>query len=226
MHAPAPADLLKAPKHPARYTPALLPIFERLLAGYDKVLDPFAGTGERLLSIRPDAYLVELEPEWAAVSQAKTDRSIVGNALLLHEIFPEGFFDAVCTSPAYGNRFADHHNAKDASRRRSYTHDLGRSLHTDNAGKLHYGPSYQDLHRRVWRNVRHVLRPGARFVLNVKDFVRKGAVVPVTDWHIGTILEIGFTMVEHCKVDAPGLRHGQNRAARVDYESVIAFERI
>ncbi len=92
------------PRHPARYTPTLLPILAEFLQGRERVLDPFAGTGERLLSIRPDAYLLELEPEWAAVSQAVTNRSFTGDALHATNIFGESFFDAVCTSPVYGNR--------------------------------------------------------------------------------------------------------------------------
>ena len=74
--------------HPAKYSDKLLPIFAEHLSGFKRVLDPFAGTG-KLREIRPDAFLVELEPEWATC--------IVGDALQLP--FADSTFDAICTSP-------------------------------------------------------------------------------------------------------------------------------
>jgi len=45
----------------------------------------------------------------------------VGNALSLP--FEDDSFDAVCTSPTYGNRLAENHDAYDPQARRSYKHD-------------------------------------------------------------------------------------------------------
>ena len=68
------------------------------------VLDPFAGVA------RTDAFgdavtLVcsELERDWAT--------GVVADALRLP--YRAGCFDAIATSPTYGNRMADHHEAKD-----------------------------------------------------------------------------------------------------------------
>ena len=80
------------------------------------------------------------------------------------------------TSPTYGDRLADHHDARDGSVRHSYKHDLGRDLHPDNSGAMQWGPAYRDFHTAAWVEVRRVLRPGGRFVLNVKDHVRGGVV--------------------------------------------------
>ena len=97
---------------------------------------------------------VELEPEWADLHPD----TFVGNALALK--FDDADFDAVVTSPTYGNRLADHHNAKDGSVRRSYTHDLGRQLQEDNSGAMHWGPKYRDFHRKAWIEAKRVIRPG------------------------------------------------------------------
>lgn len=70
-----------------------------------------------------------------------------------------------------------------------------------------------------------MLEPGGLFVLNIKDHVRRGSVVAVTDWHIETLESLGFATLEHIKVPCPGMRFGQNHGARVDYESVVLLQR-
>lgn len=190
-----------------------------MLAPAKRILDPFAGVGGifKLTQWLPDAEIagVEIEPEWVR----SDSRIIRGNALDLP--WPAQYFDAVCTSPTYGNRLADHHNAKDASRRRSYTHDLGHVLHPDNSGAMRWGREYREFHARAWREARRVLVPGGLFLLNCKDHIRRGIVQPVTAWHVGELEYLGFVVVRWEKVPCPGLRYGANHSARVDHESVV-----
>jgi hypothetical protein len=209
------------PRHPAQYSWEILPVLERMARPYAKVLDVFAGTGVRLLSIRPDAYLNEIEPKWAAISQRQTDRSFVGDAQCLR--WADGEFDAVITSPVYGNRMADHHNAKDGSRRMTYRHCLGEPLQPNNAGEIEWGHRYQNFHGVAWLEVRRVLRLGGGFILNVKDHIRDGQRVDVTGWHIDWLCRLGFRLIEHAQVDTPGMGFGQNGDKRMPYESVIHF---
>ncbi|MEI2691522.1 MAG: hypothetical protein V9H69_18200 [Anaerolineae bacterium] len=61
-------------------------------------------------------------------------------------------------------------------------------------------------------------------MLNIKDHIRRGVVQPVTDWHIEALEGLGFRVLEHVHIDCPGMRFGQNRDARVDYESVVLFQ--
>ena len=219
MSVTAPLAHARGPRHPAQYTPALLPIMAGMLCGARRVLDPFAGKGGvfKLGAWLPGVEIhgVEIEPEWASCDARVTQ----GNAL--HLPWPAGAFDAICTSPTYGNRLADHHHARDASRRRSYTHDLGRPLHPDNAGRLHWGDAYRDFHGRAWAEARRVLEPNGRFVLNCKDHVRGGVMQEVTAWHVETLQGLGFGVVRWERVPCPGLRWGANHAARAGYESVI-----
>lgn len=208
--------------HPAKYTDVLLTTFARLLRDYPRILDPFGGTGKVFLLehwlplARIDA--VELEPEWAA----QHPRTTLGNAL--HLPWQASTFDAICTSPTYGNRMADHHNAQDASRRRTYTHVMGRSLHPDNSGALDWGDKYRAFHVAAWTEARRVLRPGGRFVLNIKDHIRSGERQHVTAWHIGALQDLGFTVTEHVKLPCPGMRYGRHGDKRIEYESIIAFD--
>ncbi len=133
---------------------------------------------------------VEIEPEWASLNK----RTVVGNALALS--FGDGDFDAVVTSPTYGNRLADSHNAKDGSLRRSYTHDLGRKLSGDNSGSMHWGDEYREFHHRAWTEAARVLRPGGRLVLNISDHIRKGRRQYVSSWHVETLISLGLALVD------------------------------
>lgn len=207
------------PAHPAQYTEALYPTMARMLTGCTRILDPFGGKGgiftlERWL---PEAEFcaVEIEPEWAAC-HPKTEQ---GNAL--HLRWEDGYFDGICTSPAYGNRMAD--TLLDAYERLTYTARLGHALHPDNAGGMQWGDKYRAFHTQAWTEARRVLKLGGVFVLNIKDHIRGGEHQYVTAWHIQTLESLGFRFVEHEQIACPGMRWGANSDKRVEYESVVKF---
>jgi SAM-dependent methyltransferase/transposase len=212
-------DLGGGVSHPARFSDNLLPIFAAALVGYDFVLDPFAGTG-RIHELPNHTYGVELEPEWAALHPD----TIVGSALDLP--FDDCEFDAICTSPTYGNRLADHHQASDPERRRSYTHDLGRPLTPDNSGVMHWGDTYREFHEQAWAEAVRVLRHGGRFVLNIKDHIRDGVQQPVCAWHVATLTDLGLRFNAELSQGVPTrhLRQGTN-TERAGQELVLVFDR-
>lgn len=103
-----------AVKHPAKFSPEVMDaigdITRRRVTRGRRVLDGFAGTGRihRLgESWGWDTTGIEIEPEWANMDP----RTIVGDATRLP--FPDRSFWAYITSPCYGNRMADHHDAKE-----------------------------------------------------------------------------------------------------------------
>ena len=216
--------------HPARFSSVIVDEIRRQLEKHlptgGLILDPFAGAGG-VHQIASERYLtvgVEIEEPWATVH---TD-TIQGDAL--HLPFGDQSFDCVVTSPVYGNRFSDHHWARDGSLRRSYTHDLQRmtgdlerALHPNNSGTLQWGDRYREFHERAWRDVQRVLKPGATFILNSSDHIRNGEVQPVTDWHLSTTDRLGFQMIDRVEVPTPRMRNGANSAARVDHETVACL---
>lgn len=186
-----------------------------LLTGFDRVLDPFAGpTGT---SSSPNTWGVEIEPEWCG------PRTVVGDAQALP--FRDCSFDAVATSPCYGNRMADHHNAQDGSRRHTYTHTMGHELNCRSAATLQWGKAYRRLHEHAWSECYRVLRPFGILVLNVSDHVRAGRVQPVSQWHVDCLTALDFVLIDEITVETPRLRDGENHELRVGHESVLVFLR-
>lgn len=208
--------------HPARYSPQLIPHFSRLLAGQERVLDPFAGTGERLLSIYPQAYLNEIQYKWACA----TRRGVVGNVLALP--YPTGYFQVLITSVTYGNRLAD--RFKDGQphkhyKRHTYTHYYGEPLHQDNTGQMQWGKKYRRLHYKAMFEIWRVLEPGGRYILNVSDHIRNKRVIPVARFHRLLAQMLGFRLIESVEVKTPRQRHGENGQARVACEWIYVFEK-
>lgn len=212
--------------HPAVFSDSILPVLASLLEPEHRhILDPFAGIG-RVHELRAlvewdlATVGVELEKEWADLHPD----THVGNALALD--YSDGVFDAVATSPTYGNRLADNHNARDGSVRRSYTHDLGRQLTEDNSGAMQWGGAYRDFHRAAWLESKRVLRPNGRLVLNISDHIRQGQRQHVSSWHVETLLGIGFALVDSSRVVTPRLRSGAHSDVRVASELVFAFNKV
>lgn len=205
--------------HPARFPAEVIPVLRSHLAGYHRILDPFAGTGRVhiLGDYGHETWATEIEPEWAGLHP----RTIVANALYLP--FADGTFDGIGTSCVYGNRLSDHHDAKDGSVRRSYTHDLGRALHPANSGAMQWGDSYRRFHETAWAEAARVLRPGSRLALNIKDHVRDKRPQPVAAWHRTTLERLGFEWILTEPIPTRHLKQGENDQ-RAGPELVIVFD--
>lgn len=203
-------------KHPAKFTDRHLDEARKFLGAPGKmVLDPFAGVGT-VHKLRPDfeTYGVELEPEWACASPY----TYIADALVLP--FGANTFDAIVTSPTFGNRMADHHEARDDSRRNTYRHVLGRELSISNSGGMQWGPQYRIFHIAAWQEAIRVLKPGGLFIVNLKDHIRRGHRQRVTDWHLEVLQGLGLTHTDTAMIPTRGLAMGENSAVRINYETV------
>lgn len=204
-------------RHPAKYSIEILDVFKNILKGHSRILDPFAGTG-KLRKIVPNAILVEIEPEWAIETGA-----IIGDATNLP--FINNCFDAVCTSPTYGNRMADNFVCHKGYKRNTYRHVLGRELAKNNSGQMQWGVKYKNFHRKAWEEVFRVLKLGGLFILNISDHIRKGVIQEVTKWHVNEIIGIGFKEVNRFQIETKRNRFGANHNLRVPFESIILFKK-
>ena len=193
-----------------------MPVLCKMLSGCETVLDPFAGTG-KIHDLPYKTTGVEIEPEWAMLHK----NTEIGDATCLR--FDNESFDAVCTSPTYGNRMADSHEAKDGSKRNTYTHTLGRKLSDNNSGKMQWGDEYKALHTKAWGECFRVLKNGGVFILNIKNHIRKGREVDVYGWHKSELERIGFVFVCVEEVECAGNRFGDNSQLRTGIEYVAKF---
>ena len=210
-------------KHPAKFSDNLLDVIDEWLEGAEGILlDPFAGTGKvhRLATSKLYTVGVELEPEWAELHP----RTIIGNS---HGKLPfrDNSIDYIVTSPVYGNRMSDHHEAKDASYRNTYRHTIGRPLHPANSGQLQWGEKYKDFHIKCWWEVTRVTKPDASFILNTSDHIRKGELQPVTNWHQKVLEFFGWEIKTSQDCTTRRNRAGANSQIRPSSENLTHFVR-
>lgn len=217
-------------RHPAKYSDEFLPIFAEKLAGVYRVLDPFAGVG-KLGEIKKHGfngivYANEIEPEWAALGLlGGCDVVTRGDAEYLGDIYAPGYFDAICTSPTHGNRMADHHEAKDGSRRNTYKHCLGHNLTAGNTGAMQWGEAYREKHERIYAALAPLVKTGGLFVLNVSDHIRKGEQIHVSDWHRETLERHGFRLIDDVQIETRRNRFGANADKRVSCEHIFTLKK-
>jgi len=216
-------------RHPAPFSDAILSVIAEQLreVGVPRwVLDPFAGVGgvHRLRELAGVTFTtgIEREAEWAQ----QHPHTFCGDALDWLDCIDPRTFDGIVTSPAYGNRMADHHEARDGSVRNTYRHTLGRPLSDNNSGAMQWGEQYRDFHREVWRLTLRTLKPGGTFTLNCKNHIRRGVEQRVTEWHVETLMrDHPLRLVALDVVPTRGLPMGANAQQRTPAEYVITFRK-
>lgn len=233
--------------HPSKFSPNVLTVMRHALNQHEplrhcNVLDPFGGVGGvhelgNEFGCRT-TWCIEIEQEWAYQSfdkgwtycgdffnfTAKWSNFCrqTGFDGIDFELSPE-LFDVIATSPTYGNRMADHHNARDLSTRITYKHKLGRDLTPGNSGSLHYGPEYKAFHIRAYSRFRELLVPGGLVMLNVSDFIRDSKVVQASKWHHDRMLQLEFEHLKTYQIPTQRMGMGANRDARVDGEQLHVY---
>ena len=212
--------------HPAKYTNSFIPFFADILKDASSVLDPMAGTGKISL-IREHGYDGDIYCndilDWGDLKSDDVRWTFEDAAALPYE---DASFDAICTSPVYGNRMSDHFNSKDGSKRLTYRHGFGEELSKDNTGRMQWGKKYQQKHAEIYKECRRLLKNEGTFIVNVSDHIRAGEVVPVAKWHEQALIDAGFALVERREIETPRMGFGANAKARVQYEIIMVFRKV
>lgn len=212
-------------EHPAKYSNEFINIFANELIGYNKVLDPMAGTGKigkiKECGFNGEIYANEIEPEWLEPNDFNCDFLSYTDAANLP--YTDNYFDAICTSPTYGNRMADHHIAKDNSKRNTYTHCLGRQLNNENTGKMQFGDKYINKHVEIYNELYRVLNHNGKLVINISNHIRKGMEIDVCEWSDATLQKIGFKKIKEYNIETKRNRYGSNGNKRVKTEKIMIY---
>lgn len=214
-------------KHPAKYSDEVLStilksIYDRLDSG-SAILDPFAGVGGiHFLYPKYQTVGVEIEQEWAD----EHPMNICGDSTELSKMFDPQSFDAIITSPAYGNRMSDQYQG-DAKNSKRYTYriSLGRELSDNNGAKFNWSKNYRELHSKIWNECYIVLKSGGYLFLNTSNHIRSGEEVPVNEWHLTELLSLGFFIDEICSIKTKRMKHGSNGDLRVDSEKLVVLRK-
>lgn len=229
----------------AEYVQAEAALQERRL----RVLDPFAGVGrQRLedaigLASAIEVVGVELQPEWG------DDKTVQGDATSLPAEW-SGQFGVVATSPTFGNRMADHHQAADTCKtcggngrvvddrqcptckgtcvswRNTYAHSLrrqGGDLVRGSAAGMAWGYEYRQLHELAVMEMLRVTVEGGLLLVNMSNHLVTGYEQQVVEWWVNQFLHRYCTIVEVRRVQTRRQRNGANGEQRVDGEVVIAM---
>lgn len=214
-------------KHPAKFTDIILESVIPYLVNCPVVLDIFAGTGKvakiKELGFSGKVYCNELESEWIDKSYQVDKWTFTDSENLVYE---SNTIDCIFTSPTYGNRMADCHNAKDASKRITYTHTLGRKLTNGNTGYMQWGESYRDKHNLIYKEAIRVLKSNGLFIVNISNHIRKGVEVDVCKYHNDLLISLGLIKEKEILVNTPRMRRGSNYEKRVHYEKIFIFRKI
>lgn len=237
------------PRHPAKYSKAVLAEFLRQIAAEAErehrhlaVLDPCAGTGERLGALMDELghifVGVELQPEWAAAHPAV----IEGDCRKMPAEWT-GRYDVLATSVVYPNRMTDHHVATDPcrrcvggvsrtldpecnvcggsglSRRNTYTHALRESGAEPAAGSMvvmPWGPGYRAAATLALQEFVRVTRPGGLVLFNIKNHLVDGVEQRVAEWYLHAFVALRCYVRAVVPVQTPGNRQGANGHAKPD----------
>ena len=228
-----------AKDNPARFPAVILDEARRILQNegdLHRILDPYAGEG-RVHVLRPEfeTWGIELEPEWAHRNEVGERWTKAGNCLDWRRMYRKKF-DAIFTSPTWANRMGDSHDAKDDSKRNTYTHRLGRKLTEGNTGEMNWGPKYRITSIAHWVSLMDAVRPGGALLLDMGDHLAtkyakryeggKAQIrVRVTDWHAEVLQGLGWELKQRTKHRNPGQRYGANHAARIGYQELLLFRK-
>ena len=206
--------------HFTRYNPLIIDAVAERIGESKMILDPMAGTLERLACLeKPErgyhlVWGVEYEPEW--VRDYPHPRLVQGDARRLP--FESEFFDVVCVSPSYGNRDSDRTGEWwDNADRKTYASALGRNVSDGSLCVPFTDLAYKRGHALAWAEAVRVLKPNGLFVINLKNFIRNHTIMRMSQWHREVLRDgLGLVEIDDTSVPTKGRPSGANSEVRAE----------
>ena len=210
----------RPPKHFSRYHPKIIEALPSRIGHSKKILDPMAGTLERLSILeRPDmgyhlVHGVEIECKW--VEGYPHPRLIQGDARKLP--YENAFFDCIIVSPSYGNRDADRTGEWwDNDDRKTYAAALRANPDPASLCVPFHRTEYKLGHALAWSEAVRVLKVGGLFVINLKNTIKSGVITRMSQWHRDLLRdELGLKEIDDTAVPTRGRMSGANYDLRAE----------
>ena len=217
-------------KHYTRYNAAVIAAIEARIGDSKRILDPMAGTMERLRELeQPDrgwhrVHGNEIEQRWVDGYPHKRLRQ--GDARDLP--YKDEKFDVIIVSPSYGNRDSDRSGEWwDNPDRKTYAAALGKNPDPLSLCVPFTDPRYKAGHTLAWAESVRVLKTGGLFVINLKNHVVSSTIQRVSQWH-RTILRdvLGLEEIDDTSVATPGRHSGAHSEKRAEnIEKIYIFSK-
>jgi hypothetical protein len=211
--------------HPARFNDDIIQILGDLIAefypGWDRVFDPFAGTGQRLAELCKEKHLAFAGCDIEEWPDAHANVWIGDATDITYYPFPPFL---IITSPTYGNGVNDHFEPKEDSKRYTYRTALGKPLNANNSGRysIRGGKKswqrYMDINKAAVEIWAHLKVPA---MVNVKSFIHNHEIIDLPLLWIELLQDAGYDILDQRQVKVPCLRHGKHADVRIDHEDVI-----
>ena len=218
----------RPPRHFQKYLPKTIEAIEERIGHSKMILDPMAGTLQRLSILEEPnrgyhlVHGVEYEQAW--VDGYKHPRLIQGDARNLP--FNNGTFDVIIVSPSYGNRDSDKTGDWwDNADRKTYAAGLGKNPTKGSLCVPFEFPEYKIGHTLAWCEAVRVLKVGGLFVINLKNHIKKGQIIRVSQWHREVLRDkIGLKEVDDTSIPTRGRLSGENYDVRAEnVEKIYIF---
>ena len=225
------AELRRGPhKHHTRYHPKIIEAIQQRIGHSKRILDPMAGTFERLRELERyengwhQTHGIELENEW--VIGYPHPRLRQGDARDLP--FDNEYFDCVVVSPSYGNRDSDKTGDWwDNDDRLTYAAALRRNVSANSLCQPFDNPVYKSGHTHAWAESTRVLKTGGMFFINLKNHIKAGRIIPVSQWHREILRDIlKYVEIDDAAIPTPGRFSGANSGTRAEFaEKLYVFRK-
>jgi DNA modification methylase len=205
----APFERYSRKVHPAIFPRVLA---RQLIETYshegETVMDIFSGVGTTLVSaleLGRNALGLELNRRYIDIARRRITYArdmrkkhrlkcsvLQADARNLMDIIPENSIDLVVTSPPYWDMLKQRPSARNRKTGKYLKKNYSKS--SSDLSNLSSLESFHGEMNKIFLQVKHILKPGGRFVLVTGDYRRQGTFIPLHSHYIDSLKGVGFEL--------------------------------